>query len=224
LLGGVAVLSFALCVTAAAKDAKVGGVLLKLPAPPGYCELDPSERSDLRLFSLLEGMFKNSGNRLLAISADCTQLEDWRAGNRKFLDNFAQYQTRIALENSDYTRNGAESIRAICKEMQEQGEKITTGIEQDVRARYEEILKNLKLNETRFIGVLGEEPTICYAAVVTRIAADGAEKTQTTVWATTIVGGKIVYLYLFAPHVTDNSIADVFALVKAQTVRLKAAN
>src|SRR5262245_33787725 len=71
LLAGAAVLSCALCVTATAKDAKVGGVLLKLPPPPGYCELDPSEPSDLRLFSILEGAFKNSGNRLLAISADC---------------------------------------------------------------------------------------------------------------------------------------------------------
>jgi hypothetical protein len=224
LLGGAAVLSFALCIAATAKDAKVGGVLLKLPPPPGYCELDPSERSDLRLLSMLEGVFRSSGNRLLVVSADCTQLDDWRAGNRKFLDNLAQYQTRIALENSDYSTNGAETIRTVCNETRREGEKMIAGIEPDVRARYEEVLKNVKLNETRFIGVLGEEPTICYAALVTRIAADGAEKTQIIVWATTIVGGKIVYLYLFAPDVGGNSIADVFVQVKAQTARFKAAN
>jgi len=224
LLAGAAILSCALCVTATAKDAKVGGVLLKLPPPPGYCELDPSEPSDLRLFSILEGAFKNSGNRLLAISADCTELNDWRARKRKFLDNFAQYQTVIALENLEYQANGAELINTVCKELRAQGEKIVTGMEKDVQARYEEVLKDVKVNETRFIGVLGEEPTICYAAVVERVVADGMEKTIVTVWATTIVGGKMVYVYQFAPHVSGNSITDVFALVKAQTVRFKAAN
>jgi len=34
LLGGAAVVSFALCIIATAKDAKVGGVFLKLPPPP----------------------------------------------------------------------------------------------------------------------------------------------------------------------------------------------
>ena len=120
--------------------------------------------------------------------------------------------------------NAAELINTVCKELRAQGEKIVTGVEQDVRTRYEEVLKNVKLNETRFIGVLGEEPTICYAAVVERVVADGMEKTIVTVWVTTIVGGKMVYVYQFAPHVSGDSITDVFALVKAQTVRFKAAN
>jgi hypothetical protein len=108
--------------------------------------------------------------------------------------------------------------------MRAQGEKMVTAMGQDARTRYEEVLKNVKLNETRFIGVLGEEPTICYAALVERLVVDDAEKTQVTVFATAVVGGKIVYFYLYAPHVSGNSIVDVFELVKAQMVRFKAAN
>jgi hypothetical protein len=224
LLERAAVLSLALCLTASAKDAKIGDVLLKLPPPPGYCEVDPSRPSDLLFSAVMERSLKNTGNRLIALSADCTQLKDWRAGKRKLLDNLAQYQTKIDYESLHYGADAAEFIKGVCDLLRAEGEKLLTGMEPDMRARWKEILKNVKVNETRFIGVLGEEPGTCYMAVLQRAAIDGRDKTQIAVGATTIVGGKLVYLYLWAPHVSANSIVDLFALTKAQVVRLKAAN
>jgi hypothetical protein len=220
------VLPFALCVAAFAKDASVGTVSLKLPPPPDYCEMDrASGPSDVKMMDAVEGMLKPTGNRLLAISADCTQLSDWRGGKRKLLDNLAQYQSLVSTEGSDLSTTAAEVVKTACAEMRAQGEKLVSDIEPDVRARADRVLKTVKVNEMRFLGVIAEEPTICYAAILQKFKAEtGVEKTQVTVFATTVLKGKIVYFYFFAPYESGATVTDMLALEKAQMVKVKAAN
>jgi hypothetical protein len=55
-------------------------------------------------------------------------------------------------------------------------------------------------------------------------AETGAEKTQVTVFATTILKGKIVYFYMFAPYESGSTVTDTLALEKAQMIKVKAAN
>jgi hypothetical protein len=217
---------FALYVAAFAKDAQVGGATLRLPPPAGYCEMDRATGpSDVKMMDAVDGMLKPTGNRLLAISADCTQLNDWRTGKRKLLDNLAQYQALVATESSDQSANAADVIKTACAEMRTQGEKIVSDMEPDVRARADRVLKTVKVNEMRFLGVIAEEPTICYAAMLQKFKAEtGAEKTQVTVFATTILKGKIVYFYMFAPYESGSTVTDTLALQKAQMIKVKAAN
>ena len=53
------------------------------------------------------------GNRLLAFSADCAQLADWRTGKRELLDNIAQYQTLIAWENGPLPAAAVTTIKQV---------------------------------------------------------------------------------------------------------------
>jgi len=219
-------LPFVLCAAAFAKDTRVGNVSLQLPPPQGYCEMDRATGpSDVKMMDAVDGMLKPTGNRLLAISADCTQLNDWRAGKRKLLDNLAQYQALVATESSDQSAQAADVIKQACAEMRAQGEKMVTDMEPDVRARADQVLKTVKVNEMRFLGVIAEEPTICYAAMLQKFKAEtGAEKTQATVFATTVLKGKIVYFYLFVLSESGSTVTDALALDKAQMAKVKAAN
>jgi hypothetical protein len=73
--------------------------------------------------------------------------------------------------------------------------------------------------------VIAEEPVICYAAILQKFkAGTGVELTQVTVIATTVIKGKIVYFYFFAPFESGATVTDLLALEKAQMARLKAAN
>jgi hypothetical protein len=219
-------LPFALCVAAFGKDAQVGNVTLQLPPPPGYCEMDRSSGpSDIKMIDAVDGMLKPTGNRLLAISADCTQLRDWRAGKRQLVDNLAQYQSLVSTEGSDQTAAAAAVVKQACAEMRAQGEKMVNDMEPDVRARADQVLKTVKVNEMRFLGVIAEEPTICYAAILQKFKAEtGVEKTQATVFATTVLKGKIVYFYFFAPYESGATVTDLLAVEKAQIAKVKAAN
>src|SRR5262245_53291233 len=73
------------------KEVKVGATTLVLPTPPGYCELNKFHTADARAISATERML--STNRLLAFSADCEQLAEYRTTEGATpLDNVVQYQ------------------------------------------------------------------------------------------------------------------------------------
>jgi hypothetical protein len=210
---------------ALAGDVNVGGVALKLPPPSNYCDLDTTNPSDSRLLGAINGMLNGSGNRLLAGSADCTELSDWRTGKRKLLDNLAQYQTLISQENVDLSATGADIVKTACAEMRTQGEQTLAAMAPDIKTRAETVMKAIEINEQRFLGVVEEEPGICYAALLQKFKAEtGDDKTQVTVFATTILGSKLVYIYLFAPYRDGAAVADLLAQQKKLTADLQALN
>ncbi|HZV20786.1 MAG TPA: hypothetical protein VE986_04495, partial [Hyphomicrobiales bacterium] len=146
-------------------QANMGGVSINLPSPPGFCDLSNGEPSDKRMLTIIGDLLTKSGNQLLSMSADCGQLANWRAGRQRLLDDYAQYQTSLALVD----RPPAESIEQTCNTLREEGNKIVSREIPDVKARVEAALKNTKINQTTFIGVLAEEPRACYAGLVQQI-------------------------------------------------------
>lgn len=210
---------------AAAKQVKVGPVPVDLPAPQGYCELESTQAADGRLITAIESMLTITGNRLLAFSADCGELRDWRAGRRQLLDHMAQYQTVIRLETEPLTGPADVVISETCKAMRAKGEQILSGIVPNAKARAEEVLKTVKLNEMKFLGVVAEEPLVCYAALLQKFRTQaGTEKTQVAVFATKVVNGKLIYFYLFAPFVDGDTVAKMLAELRVNVGRLNAAN
>jgi len=207
-----------------AKDGTIGTTAVVLPPPTGYCELDASQPSDARMLQVVEDMLATGTNRLLAISANCKELVDWRNGRRKLMDNLAQYQTLKAWEDG-LPAPPATVVAEVCKAMRARGEQFTANAEQGAKARAEEVIKEVKINEMKFMGVVGEEPNACYTAMLQRFQTEmGTDKTQVTVFSTTIVRSKLVYFYLFAPYVSGDSVTDLLAQQKAQVRRLHAAN
>ncbi len=207
-----------------ALQARVGNAELSLPSPIGYCELDASISSDARMIKAVEGMLPKT-NRLLAGSADCGQLIEWRAGKRQLLDDFAQYQTLVTFENQDLPVSGEAAIKETCAAMRSQGEKMTTDMMPEVKTRAEQVMKDVKVNEMRFLGVISEDKLVCYAVILQKFKAEtGTDKTQITVFATTILKGKIVYSYLFAPFAGGETVTQLLAKQKAVVAMLQAAN
>ena len=60
----------------------------------------------------------------------------------------------------------------ICAATRAQGEKLVAGMQSDVNAAVEKVVKNLKFNETRFLGVLAEENGVCYAALLQKLQTE----------------------------------------------------
>jgi hypothetical protein len=196
--------------------------VITLSPPEGYCELDAGNAVDAKMVAAVEGMLGRSGNRLLSLSADCSQLADWRAGKRQLLDNLAQHQTLASWENAQLP---AATIGEACTQMRARGDQLVADMTPDVRARAERVLKTVKINEMKFLGVVGEEPSVCYAAMLQRFLTEaGTDKTQATVFATTIVRQKLVYYYLFAPYVNGETISGMLEQHKANVRRLQSDN
>jgi hypothetical protein len=208
-----------------AKDAKVGQTSVTLTAPSGQCELDPGQPSDARMLQITESTLASVGNRLLGFYADCKQLNDWRTGKRALLEDFAQYQTSIAAIDAPAPAVPAEAIKQLCSQQREASEKVVTGIATDMKARIEEAVRGVQLNQVRSLGVVAEDANACYAALVQRFKAEtGKDVTIMALFATTFVQGKLVLYYLYSPYRSAQTMTALLAKQKLNVAALLAAN
>ena len=216
----------AFLVTAAASNAfaaqaNIGGVPINLPAPSGFCDLSASNASDKRMLDTLGPLLEKSGNKLLAMSADCRQLSEWHTGKRQLLDDYGQYQTQIA----GMDKPPSETVAQTCTTLRNEGNKILANQLPDIKKRVESTLSKIKLNETSFLGVLAEDPDACYAGLIQKIHTEaGTDKTQVTVFAVSIVKNKSLFTYRFSVYQGPNSIDAVLGKIKVDIAATFAAN
>ncbi len=117
--------------SAMAGQAQMGDVSVTLPPPAGFCELSEIDPSDKRMLTIVGGLLEKSGNKLLSMSADCAQLTSWRSGQRRLLDDYAQYQAQLAIID----KPPSEAIAQTCATLREEGNKIVAQQTPDIKAR-----------------------------------------------------------------------------------------
>jgi hypothetical protein len=174
-----------------AKDFQVGSATIALLSPEGYCELSEQQPADARVINLIDDLVAGTQNELLAVSADCGQLQAWRAGKLQTLDDYAQVQTPISGRDADVHR--AETVKELCASMRAEGGKTIAAATLDLNTRVEAAVKGGKFNETGFLGVLAEDAGVCYFGLLAKNRTEGGvEETQVVVSATTVVKGRVV--------------------------------
>jgi hypothetical protein len=224
LVAGVLVASLAIGGFGVAKDAQIGSAALTLPSPQGYCELNEQQPADARLIHVIGDLVAGTHNELLAVSADCGQLDAWRAGKLPTLDDYVQYQTPVA--DMDSTSPRAESVKEICAAARAEGEKSVAKAAPDLNARVEAAVKGAKVNEMGFLGVLAEDADACYFGMKMRahIEGGGAEESQLMVSAATVVKGKIVFYNLYTIYHDAGTVTATLARHRRNIPALLAAN
>jgi hypothetical protein len=207
-----------------AKDARIGSANLTLPPPVGFCELTDQQSSDAKVLKVLRGV--SSTNEILVMSADCSQLEAFRAGKQRLLDDFAQYQTPVSSKDSSIPRaERSKRIAETCAELRAEGEKLTAGLAADVNTRLETVAKAIKINENRFLGVLAEDDNTCYFALLQKLQTEaGTEKTQAVISAVTVLEGKYVFYYLYTVYQSAETVTAALARHQRNVKALLAAN
>ena len=218
-------LSCSISLAAMATDAKIGDVSLHLPHPPGYCEMDPVLATDGPLIGRLHATMTKTGNRLLVISADCAELRDWRNGKRQDLEHMAQYQTIIALENQPLPVPPEKMAKNFCANMNAVALRSMDHTLADPQKRSEQASKDLKLNEIKLLGMVAEDPLVCYTATMQKFRVGAREPTtQVAIIATTLVRSKVVQLYLFSPYTSGKTISQLLTKQRTNVSQLQRAN
>lgn len=207
--------------SALAGQANIGGVTVNLPAPSGFCDLDASNASDKKMLTTLGPLLEKSGNKLLAMSADCRQLAEWHTGKRQLLDDYGQFQTQIA----GMDKPPSETVAQTCTTLRNEGNKILANQLPDIKKRVEATMSKVKLNETSFLGVLAEDKDACYAGLIQKIHTEAdTDKTQITAFAISIVRNKTVFSYRFAVYRGPNSVDAALRKIKVDVAAMIAAN
>ena len=82
----------------------------------------------------------------------------------------------------------------------------------------------LRQNETLYVGVVAEEPLVCYVATLRKMDAETGDGTQLCLVASTIIKEKVVLFYLFAPYRGRETISRLLTLQRANIAQLQRAN
>ncbi len=210
---------------ALAEDVKVGASTITFVTPPGYCELEPDKANDARMLTSIRMMIEPIGNSLLSASADCKQLTDWRTGARPLLSDMTQYQTITVWMDRDLPEGAQSVVKESCAKLRAEGKKLASNMLPNVQSRAAEVIKGMKINEIRFLGVLDENPNVCYAALLQKFRAqNGADVTQLAIYATMFVKGKAIYYYLYSPYAGADSMTAALASHKNNVAAFIAAN
>jgi hypothetical protein len=207
---------------AQAADVQMGGVTLKLPAPKGYCELEKGQASDKRMIDFLNTALSKGPNELLAVSAECGELRDWRAGKRRLLEHFSQYQVEKVRRSSSFTIDEA---KASCAVMRAEGQKLSDDSTKNVNDNIHEANRKIDFQGQTFLGVLAEDPNGCYVGLYQKYKAEtGAQISQLNVFYAGSIKNREVFFYVWAPYVSDASTDAMLTMVQSQVAALKAAN
>jgi hypothetical protein len=218
----VTALFLSMAAVAQAADVQMGGVTLKLIPPAGYCELEAGQPSDKRMIDFLNTALGRGTNELLAVSADCKELRDWRAGSRKLLEHFSQYQVEKVRRASSYTIDEA---KASCAVMRAEGQKLSDSSTKNVKDDIHAANNKIDFQGQTFLGVLGDDANGCYVGLFQKYKADtGAQISQLNVFYAGSIKDREIFLYMWAPYVNDASIDGILTGVKSQVAALKAAN
>jgi hypothetical protein len=205
-----------------AADVQMGGVTLKLLAPKGYCELSSGQPSDKRMIDFLNVALAKGPNELLGISADCNELRDWRAGKRKLLEHFSQYQVEKVRRSGSFT---IEEAKGACAVMRAQGQKLSDDSTKDVNDNIHEANRKIDFQGQTFLGVLADDPNGCYVGLFQKYKAEtGAQISQLNVFFAGSIKDREVFFYVWGPHQNDASIKGLLALTQSHVAALKAAN
>jgi hypothetical protein len=173
--------------------ATVGGTKLTLIVPAGFCRLDPNQPGDRRMLDVQEQVQRGQ-NLVLLFAADCAQLRDWRAGSRPVLDDFMIYLAPTALAGRDLNMTPAQFVAEMRKIFEQQGARMIESSKDDVKKRVEDAT-TVKINETRFIGILHADTRALYVGIIQRLKPEaGGEKSQVGISGVGLVRGKAVSL------------------------------
>ena len=188
------------------KEARSYG--LEMPAPNGYCALSPSHFADREMLDTTEQL--NAGhNRVLAIFAECGQLQAMRAKGA-IVSNYAMYLMPLSAGDAPLEMPRAELIEALAQALNQNDP--FARARDTVRERIEEADMAIELQDMVGLGLLHRDDTAVFTGVLTRTAVEGAGiDVSAVVSGMTLISGRIVSLNLAAPYDGQETVDSLLA-------------
>ena len=182
------------------KSYSIAGQPVILSLPKGYCAMDEKNPSDKRLIDAVKLSVKGA-NEVLMQFADCQELQDWRSGKQRFLNNFGSYQTSLRFKNMNMKGREAVTVKEICNVFKKQSQALVDKIKPDIDNRIENAFENVKMNEMKLLGVSHEDSTVCITATFQRLQTEKkTSKDQMNISAVNVLNGRLMFTYLYTPY------------------------
>jgi len=197
--------------------AMIGDTFVKLPPPAGFCELTPRYEFDGHTLAVISAYMAGESIKLLAMSADCSQLDGAREGKRQ-LEDLATY----LVENADIKMPTPFSVASRCSTLRISSK---SPIGTDVDARVASTVEKIKTGEAGPIGVIAGDENACYTAVLLKNKTEtGMPKVLVVLQANTVIRTKAIIVRRQAVYQNPDRIKAVLPKFKSDVAAFVAAN
>ncbi len=179
----------------------IGGKAVMLAIPPSYCLMDNNNPADKMALSALTKSLAGR-NELIAQYTNCKELTNWRAGTQSDLSHKGAYQVSTKLKGVDLTGKEVATVNNICKFISSKSPDFASEAE-----ALETSFEQIPLNQGKKLGISLNEDNLCVAASVLRL--EDSKKNingQISLYATSVINGRLLYTYLYAPGYKINEI------------------
>jgi hypothetical protein len=209
---------------AAAQTVDVGGRQIRLPLPEGQCLLDRNQNLDRQVLDLASRAIAGS-NEMLMHSAECNNLKNARVGKDKYLNDFAQVQVALQFKSTELKGQEAGAAKEICQSLRVDGDKIEKQVGGEIKDRVKNLQAGISVNETKALGVLGEDQTACYSGLLMKIQTpQGDTRLIMGVYAMGVINGRLLFLYRFQAEPQPGAVDRMVELQKKAMTDTLAAN
>ena len=174
----------------------IDGAAVTLAVPAGHCPLDRANPFDRTVIETVERAVATS-NRVLVAFAECGQLAEVRAGQRRVLDDFGQYMS--PLRGGKVDSAAPDFAQKMTEVFKSQGAQLMQGAEAETREKISAMRLGIRMGENRLLGVLRTDQRASYLGLVQNLGLpDGSNKIQLGIVAMGVVKQRIVSLNVYS--------------------------
>jgi len=206
---------------AGAEEAKIGSTPITLTQPLGQCDVTNTKGKEAAAISKTRELIRLGGNELLAAYVDCQQLTSYRSGKLEAFTDFAQFQAASKFLTTIFPRD---SLAKLCAAARTKTDQYVAELLQKHGSDIERT-HGIKIQGTKFLGVLREEPTVCYTGQLQKVTADdGYESLVAAVVAIIWLKGKIFSYQIYTTYSDKDTFSALLQKHQANVAALIAAN
>jgi len=194
------------------KTVDIGGRPVQLIVPAGQCELDRQHRFDASVLDLATRAIAGA-NEMLLHTAECVGLDGARTGRVPYLNDFTQVQVALQFKGTELRGQEAAAAKEICQSLRTDGAQIEKKAGAEIKDRVKNLQAGIAVNETRALGVLGEDQNACYSGILMNVQTPtGETRLILGVYAMGVLNGRLVFLYRFAANPPSGAVDNMVQL------------
>ena len=194
------------------KTVDIGGRPVQLVVPAGQCELDRRHQFDASVLDLATRAVAGA-NEMLLHTAECVSLDGARTGRVQYLSDFTQVQVALQFKGTELRGQEAAAAKEICQSLRTDGAQIEKQTGAEIKDRVKNLQAGIAVNETRALGVLGEDQNACYSGILMNVRTPtGETRLILGVYAMGVLNGRLVFLYRFAGNPAAGAVDNMVQL------------
>jgi hypothetical protein len=207
-------------------ERKIGSTPAQFIVPAGQCEVSDETTFGKLMNNKAREVAAAGDSALLLFHANCDELAALKSGIPNPLLDYGQYVFPGLSKDPKLEQTySPDFIAVVCKASRSimQTESVSAMMK-DLSADLDKVVPRLKVSEPKGLGVIFEEPGVCYTGMIARLTRDKYDLVAVGVFSMLVLKGKFITYQAYGPYRSAESVTELLEKQKKNIAALIAAN